>query len=228
MSITTTTSSTTTGGGTAALYNQLNGSGTPSKSEVEVASDRFLKLLVTQMQNQDPLSPMDNAQVTSQMAQINTVTGIDKLNSSINAMSAQFVQMQAMQGASLVGRGVVVEGNSLPLDAASGKAQGGYELAGAADAVKVEVLSPAGRVLDTLKLGAESAGRHSFDWTPPAGVDASGPLKFKVSAVSGSAAVAATALQHDQISAVSTSGSSLSLELGSGRTITYADVKAFD
>ncbi|MEY4748423.1 MAG: hypothetical protein RIQ60_637 [Pseudomonadota bacterium] len=217
----------TASGGTAALYSQLNGT-TATKSAVEAASDRFLKLLVTQMQNQDPLSPMDNAQVTSQMAQINTVTGIDKLNNSINAMSAQFVQLQAMQGASLVGRGVQVEGNNLQLDPATGKAQGGYELAGAADAVKVEVLSPAGRVLDTLKLGADSAGRHSFDWLPPAGVDASGALRFKVTAVSGSAAVAATALQHDQVSAVSTSGNSLSLELGSGKTVTYADVKAFD
>ena len=44
------------------------------------SEDRFLKLLVAQMQNQDPLNPMDNAQVTSQMAQINTVSGIDKLN----------------------------------------------------------------------------------------------------------------------------------------------------
>ena len=49
-------------------------------NDATVTSDRFLKLLVAQMQNQDPLNPMDNAQVTSQMAQINTVTGIDKLN----------------------------------------------------------------------------------------------------------------------------------------------------
>ncbi len=213
----------------AAIYNQLNaGNGASSAASASQAtSDRFLKLLVTQMQNQDPLSPMDNAQVTSQMAQINTVTGIDKLNTSINAMAAQFMQMQAMQGASLVGRGVQVEGNSLTLDA-NGKASGGFDLAGAADSVKVEVLSASGRVLDTLNLGADSAGRHSFDWTPPAGVDASGALKFKVTALSGSAAVAATTLQHDQVAAVSTSGSTLSLELESGKTVSYADIKAFD
>jgi flagellar basal-body rod modification protein FlgD len=222
------TSSTTASGGSAALYNTLSTSNSASApADAQSSSDRFLKLLVTQMQNQDPLSPMDNAQVTSQMAQINTVTGIDKLNTSINAMSSQFVQMQAMQGASLVGRGVLVEGNGLTLDGA-GKASGGFDLAGAADSVKVDVLSPAGRVLDTVNVGADSAGRHTFDWTPPPGVDASGALKFKVSAVSGSAAVSSTALQHDQISAVSTSGSTLNLELGSGKTVAYADVKAFD
>ena len=44
------------------------------------AQDRFLKLLVAQLNNQDPMTPMDNAQMTSQIAQINTVTGIQQLN----------------------------------------------------------------------------------------------------------------------------------------------------
>ena len=66
------------------------------------SADRFLKLLVAQMQNQDPLNPMDNAQVTSQMAQINTVNGIEKLNTTVQGLSGQFMQMQAMQGAALV------------------------------------------------------------------------------------------------------------------------------
>ncbi|HQY08681.1 MAG TPA: flagellar hook capping FlgD N-terminal domain-containing protein, partial [Burkholderiaceae bacterium] len=64
---------------TASLYQKLNGSNS-SQTATSEAADRFLKLLVTQMQNQDPLSPMDNAQVTSQMAQINTVSGIEKVN----------------------------------------------------------------------------------------------------------------------------------------------------
>ena len=109
-----------------------------------------------------------------------------------------------------------------------GKASGGFDLAGAADSVKVDVLSPSGRVIDTINLGADSAGRHSFDWTPPAGVDASGALKFKVTALSGATAVSATTLQHDQVAAVSTSGNTLSLELEGGKTVAYGDVKAFD
>ena len=88
-----------------------------STSDSTVTADRFLKLLVAQMQNQDPLSPMDNAQVTSQMAQINTVTGIDKLNSTVQGLSTQFMQLQAVQGASLVGRDVIVAGNKLSVDA---------------------------------------------------------------------------------------------------------------
>ena len=70
---------------------------TPTANEAGSA-DRFLKLLVTQMQNQDPLNPMDNAQITSQLAQINTVNGIDKLNTTVEGLNTQFVQMQALQG----------------------------------------------------------------------------------------------------------------------------------
>src|SRR5678815_4078393 len=89
----------------------VNVASSPASSaaaDATMTSDRFLKLLVAQMKNQDPLNPMDNAQVTSQMAQINTVTGIDKLNSTVAGLSAQFMQMQAMQGASLVGHDVIV------------------------------------------------------------------------------------------------------------------------
>ncbi|HEY4958521.1 MAG TPA: flagellar hook capping FlgD N-terminal domain-containing protein, partial [Caldimonas sp.] len=60
-------------------------------ADTTITADRFLKLLVAQMQNQDPLSPMDNAQVTSQMAQINTVTGIDQLNTTVQGLSSQFL-----------------------------------------------------------------------------------------------------------------------------------------
>src|SRR3954468_15871903 len=119
----------------------VNVASSPSASaaaDATMASDRFLKLLVPQMRNQDPLNPLDNAQVTSQMAQINTVTGIDKLNTTVQGLSSQFVQLQAMQGASLVGRDVIVGGNKLSVDATAGVGQGGFELANAADSVKVE------------------------------------------------------------------------------------------
>ena len=70
-----------------------NAAGTQSATAAaNEASDRFLKLLVTQMQNQDPLNPMDNAQVTSQMAQINTVTGIDKLNNTVAGLGGSLAR----------------------------------------------------------------------------------------------------------------------------------------
>jgi flagellar basal-body rod modification protein FlgD len=197
-----------------------------AKTQNEAGSaDRFLKLLVAQMQNQDPLNPMDNAQVTSQMAQINTVSGIEKLNASVNGLSSQFMQMQAIQGASLVGRDVIVPGNRLDIENAVG--QGGYELTGPADHVKLEVLSASGQVVDTVQLGAQSAGMHSFDWPAGSATNDSG-LRFRVTATSGSASSSANPLMRDRVDAVSTSGNGFQLELANAGTVPYSAIKAFN
>ena len=206
-------------------YAALNGTQTSATNTAAEASDRFLKLLVAQMQNQDPLNPMDNAQVTSQMAQINTVTGIEKLNSTVQSLSGQFVQMQALQGASLVGRDVIVPGNKI--DMQEGVGQGGFELTSTADNVKVEVLSAAGQVLDTMNLGAQTAGTHSFDWTAGTNATATG-LTFRVTATSGATKLESTALMRDKVEAVSTSGDSLTLELEKSGNVAYDKVKAFN
>ena len=196
-----------------------------SKADATATSERFLKLLVAQMQNQDPLSPMDNAQVTSQMAQINTVSGIEKLNSTVEGLSSQFAQLQSVQGAALVGHDVVVPGNTLQI--ADGTGEGGFELAGPADQVKVEILSPSGQVVDTLQLGAQGSGLHSFEWNAGSATSASG-LKFRVTATSGATATTPTALMRDRVVAVSTGGSTFSLELAASGTVPYSAVKAFN
>ena len=210
----------------AATLSNINGS-TAAKAKIDDpgSQDRFLKLLVTQLQNQDPLSPMDNAQLTSQIAQINTVTGIATLNASVQGLSSQFLQMQTLQGASLVGKNVIVPGNKI--DIAGGVGQGGFELATPADAVKVEVLSPAGQVLETLNIGAQSAGVHGFDWVSGSYDNASN-LTFRVTATSGSTKLDATALMRDKVNAVSTSGSALQLELARAGTVDYSTVKAIN
>jgi flagellar basal-body rod modification protein FlgD len=198
-----------------------------SNADATITSERFLKLLVAQMQNQDPLSPMDNAQVTSQMAQINTVSGIEKLNGTVQGLSTQFMQLQAVQGAALIGRDVIVAGNKIDIDAQTAVGQGGFELAGPADAVKVEILAPSGAVVQTINLGAEGAGMHSFDWPAGTATNASG-LTFRVTATSGGVAMPVTPLMRDRVDAVSTKGNSFNLELQNSGTVAYAAVKAFN
>jgi flagellar basal-body rod modification protein FlgD len=185
--------------------------------------DRFLKLLVTQLKNQDPLNPMDNAQLTSQMAQINTVSGIEKLNTSIKGLGTQFLQSQALQGAAMIGRQAWVEGDRLVAEGAS--ARGGFELTERASTVKVEVLGPGGRLVDTLELGTQEAGRGRFDWKVPSNVDPAS-LRFRVTAASGNTAVAATPLVIDTVSSVATTPDGLSLGLLRLGQIPFASVKA--
>ena len=216
--------------GATSSTSDVNVASSPASSaaaDATMTSDRFLKLLVAQMKNQDPLNPMDNAQVTSQMAQINTVTGIDKLNSTVAGLSAQFMQMQAMQGASLVGHDVIVPGNKLDIDAVSAIGQGGFEIQTPADAVKVEILSPSGAVVQTLNLGAQGAGMHSFDWPAGTATDSSG-LTFRVTATTGGVAIASTSLMRDRVDAVTTNGNSFNLELEKSGSTPYASVKALN
>ncbi|MCW7540513.1 flagellar hook assembly protein FlgD [Aquabacterium sp. A7-Y] len=200
--------------------NSLYGS-TSTPAQDPSAQDRFLKLLVTQMQNQDPLNPMDNAQVTSQMAQIQTVSGIEKLNSSLATMGASFTQGQAMQAASLIGRDVLIEGNTMAIADDEGRAA--FELAGKASRVTVEVTDAAGQVIDTVELGAMNAGRHHFLWAPEDGTDQTA-VRFKVSASSGGSAVPATSYSRETVGAVSTTAQGVELDLTNGTTVAYGKV----
>ena len=226
-----------------------------SKSSVatsnEESGDRFLKLLVTQLKNQDPMNPMDNAQLTTQMAQINTVAGIEKLNTSVGTMtdklstqlaglntsggldkleatlqkmSGQFLQSQTLQGAGMVGRQVWTSGNALSVE--SGKGAGAFELAGPADAVSVDVLSPAGLVVGQVDLGAQASGRRAFQWTVPEGMDLAG-LTFRVNARSGADAVRATLQSADRVNAITAGPDGLVLQLSRLGPTPVNNVKAW-
>ena len=190
------------------------------------ASERFLTLLVTQLQNQDPMNPVDNAQMTSQMAQISTVSGIEKLNTTVERLNGQFVQMQAVQGAGLVGKDVLIAGDKLSV--VDGTPQATFELGSAASRVKVEVLSPAGRLVDTINLATTAAGRHDVEW--PAGKDLpdAGSYRFRVTANAGSTVIDATALMRDKVDAVNTSGTSLTVELERSGRVPYTQITALD
>ena len=208
-------------------YAALNTKSSSDASATTAAesSERFLKLLVAQMQNQDPLNPMDNAQVTSQIAQINTVSGIEKLNGTVGGLSTQFLQMQAVQGASLVGREVIVPGNKM--DIADKVGTGGFQIDAAADNVKIEVQNAAGQTLQTLNLGAQSSGMHSFEWDAGAYDNTSG-ITFKVTAMSGANTLKSTALMRDKVNAISTANNTLVLDLEKAGGVTYDQVKAFN
>lgn len=192
-------------------------------ADATASQDRFLKLLVAQLNNQDPMNPMDNAQMTSQMAQINTVTGIQQLNETMKSMGTQFASMQALQSASLIGHGVLLEGNTLSIDA--GKAKGAIELPAFADSVKVDILSPAGQLLDTLNLGAMGTGRHAFEWDA-SGYTGTGSPNYTVTATQGGKAMPTTSFAQDTILSVGTSGSALSVQLKGRDAVAYETIQA--
>jgi flagellar basal-body rod modification protein FlgD len=206
----------------ASPHNITSGSvGSTSAAEMQ---NRFLKLLVAQMNNQDPMNPMDNAQMTAQMAQINTVSGIQQLNDTVKGLASQFDTLQALQSTSLVGRQVLTEGNSLTLQ--GNAAQAAVNLAGPADKVTVQVIAPSGQVIDTLELGALSAGQQPIAWNASNYTQAGNPT-FKVSASQGGASVQATPLSVGVVTGVSNTHTGLQLHMQNGSSLPYSAIKTF-
>jgi len=187
--------------------------------------ERFLKLLVAQINNQDPLNPMDNAQMTSQMAQINTVSGIQQLNETLQGLASQFTSMQLLQATALVGHDVLLPGSTLTRDAASGLVSSAFDLAGDAQQVRIEILAPSGELLGSINAGTLGAGRHSFSWDASAypGIDS---FRYRVTATNGKTPVATTPYSAERVLAVGQRDGTVSVDLGSGRSVPYADVVA--
>ncbi len=188
--------------------------------------DRFLKLLVAQLKNQDPLNPMDNAQITSQMAQISTVSGIDKLNTTLQTLAASFNAGQSLQATSMIGHSVLATGNVIGFE--GGSAVGGLELAAAADAVTVSIRDASGQLLRRVDLGAQDSGVLSFRWdgTTDTGASvAAGSYSFAVAAIQGGKTVEATTLSAGLVAGVTTGKSGITLNVNGIGTVALSDVK---
>lgn len=125
----------------------------------------FLKLLVTQLQNQDPTSPVDSSQMTSQLAQINTVSGIAQLNTSLTSLSTQLAAGQQTQAALLIGTNVLAPGNGVAVKGGAASPFG-VSLANSVSNLTITVKNSAGAVVNTINAGAQSAGAVPFNWTP--------------------------------------------------------------
>jgi len=196
------------------------------KSTADAAQDRFMTLLVAQMRSQDPLNPADNAQVTSQLAQLSTVTGIDKLNTTMQALMGSYQTSQSLQAASMIGYGVLVPGSDVILQ--EGKAVLGVELAAKANNVKVEISDASGNVVRKIDLGEQTAGVVPFAWDgkDDAGkVAKDGEYSFKVTAKMGSEKVEAKTLSFGTVTSVTTSAQGVKLNLPRIGEFTMADVR---
>lgn len=209
-----------------AAINASNTAGSTAASTTSSTQDQFLKLLTTQLQNQDPLNPMDNAQMTSQLAQISTVDGITQLNATLQSLVSNANSSQALQAAALVGHGVLVPGSALSLQ--QGQAVAGVDLASAADDVVATIKDANGLAVRKLDLGALAAGASSFAWdgkTDSGATAADGAYTVSLAATQGGGAVTANALQVGMVSSVANSSQGASLNVAGLGTFSLSDVK---
>jgi len=190
---------------------------------------QFLTLLVSQLNNQDPLQPLDNAEMTSQMAQMSTVSGIQQLNTTLSSLVSQTGSSQTLQAASLIGQGVLVAGNTETVSGGTATPFG-IQLSGATDTTTVTITDSSGNTVTTMNLGAQSAGSQTLSWN---GQNSNGQQvsdgTYQIS-VAGSLAgqtVAANALNYATVSSVAQGTTGVNLNLNNGSTSALSNVQQF-
>jgi flagellar basal-body rod modification protein FlgD len=211
---------------TQAFLDSVNGKTNTVANSTAATQDRFMTLLVTQMKNQDPLNPMDNAQVTSQMAQLSTVTGIDKLNTTLDSLISNVQIGQSYQASSMIGHNVLVPGNEI-----SNTGTGGYfgiDLPVGADKVSVTIKDSAGYTVRTLQFGSQQAGTLPLDWngfSDDGSVAKPGNYTFEVAATIAGQSATSQNLSYAQVMSISNSANGVKLNLSNLASVNTADVR---
>ncbi|XZG71466.1 flagellar hook assembly protein FlgD [Chitinibacteraceae bacterium HSL-7] len=146
-------------------YTSLNPTTGISKAgQLEEQQDRFLTLLVKQLQTQDPLNPMENAEMTSQMAQINSATGIERLNETMKQLFSTFSASQGLQAASLIGKSAMAPQTTFDYDGTTNlKAE--VAVPGNVSQVAVVVVDKSGKVVDQMAGTIDPGTNMPFEWT---------------------------------------------------------------
>jgi flagellar basal-body rod modification protein FlgD len=203
---------------------------TTADGSVDADTNKFLTLLVTQLKNQDPMNPLDNAQITSQLAQLSTVTGVNKLNTTLESLKTSYQSSEAMAATNMIGHGVLVEGDYVNLQ--SGKGIMGIDLASAADSVKLVVTDPkTGKDVQTIDMGARPAGTIPLAWdgVPDGATDPLADGKYLIRVVATQAGQQlndAKALSFDSVASVTTSAANgVKLNLPTKGAVAMADIK---
>jgi flagellar basal-body rod modification protein FlgD len=148
---------------TATDNSSVSSAATTATGNQAMGKDAFLQLLVTQLKNQDPLSPQDNGAFVAQLAQFSSLEGINNLNDSVKAISTNVTSSQALQASSLVGRSVITQTDKTLVDT-SKSMTGSVAVTSEVGNVSIKITDKDGDTVRTIDMGAQSAGTQSFIW----------------------------------------------------------------
>jgi len=157
--------------------------------ENELDKNAFLRLMVTQLNNQDPLNPQENGDFIAQLAQFSSVEGIENLNKSFSSLATSMQSSQALQASALVGRSVHVKSDTSYL-AENDVITGTIKLESSTSNLVLNVSNRAGELVDQIELGTQRQGDIKFVWN---GVNQDGirlnpgQYKFEAAAIVGGA-----------------------------------------
>ena len=207
------------------LTRDLQGNG---KSN-ELGQEDFLMLMTTQLKNQDPLKPADNAEFMSQLAQFGTVEGIEALKTEVQNLAGSLVSNQTFQAAGMLGHEVLIPATQGVLEQ-DGAIAGAVEVPDAVKSLNIGIYDMAGQLIRNVSLGSQSPGMVAFDWD---GLATDGkavpPGRYEIRAEGNSGGVneAFEVLVADKVRSVSlpAAGKALSIELAGLGEVNFSDIR---
>lgn len=132
------------------------------KSELD--KEDFLTLLVTQMQNQDPLNPMDDKEFTAELAQFSSLEQLTQINQGVGALSETKAHQEMVSAASYIGKSVRAVGDNLSIHEDGSVSTLYYQLADNAQSVYMNIFDQNGNIVRTVQFGSQASGEHDFVW----------------------------------------------------------------
>jgi flagellar basal-body rod modification protein FlgD len=149
--------------GATAATSSSDTSGTGAAAGATLGGTNFLTLMLAQLKNQDPTSPVDSNQFLNQLASLSTVQGITQLNTSFGSLSTSLVSSQALQASSLLGHQALVSSKTANL-AANGSVSGAVDVPQTTSQAVVNISDSSGALVRQINLGAQSTGLANFSW----------------------------------------------------------------
>ena len=206
-----------------------NSAATSGKISGQLGQSDFLKLMTTQLNNQDPTNPVDNSQLLAQMAQFASVSSLQDMQNSMQKLLSSNVSNQTMQAASLVGHQVVAAGSNAVLDS-SGQLMGAVDVSQKTNDLMIGIYDSSGQLVKTMNLGAQDKGMVPISWdgVTDAGSNAPGGIyQIKALANDNGSTQAMSTYVASNISSVTVDSTNqqIMLNTSTGDSIKLSDVK---
>ena len=198
------------------------------KAKDKLGQEDFLKLMTTQLQNQDPFAPMENGEFIAQMAQFSTVTGIAELGETMKDMSSKIGETRIATATNMLGHSVLVPGKVARIDS-DGALHGVLDLPSASTNVNVVYKRENGDHIDTINLGSHSAGLVGFSWNgiPQDLIDNDEPIFVDAYANSGKGMEGVNSSIFAEVLSASAENSGVMLDVRDYGTISANEVIKF-
>ncbi|HKU44573.1 MAG TPA: FlgD immunoglobulin-like domain containing protein [Polyangiales bacterium] len=136
----------------------------PANPKGDMDKNTFMKLLVAELKQQDPMDPMQAREMVGQLSQLSSVEKLNSIDEKLSSLQNLSAASSGIANAGLIGRQVVADAHTL-LQTGKEAVNGGFNLPSAADKVQIKIRDSAGQLVKTMELGAQKLGPNTFSWS---------------------------------------------------------------